>query len=229
MQLFLGKSTHLRGSPRQQSPFDHIRLHGSLQLHLSLLSFLFCFFYLGEYSSVHYFESFLTISFSYVSSYNSDTIFQDMLFLDKMLRHLHAISSSWDSFRQSDTFLPKIHQQLRSRGLPAYLAMAACITTLASVLFLSLGRIRHHWDGRIWDVDTTWPQGIIVHSSPRDMAANNTLGVSPTIHKVENSLDISMMNLQCALIVSEATRVGQGSQLAFTRTRSGGEDHKSFD
>lgn len=148
-----------------------------------VFSFIFSllFFHLWEYSSVLRFEGFLTISFSCVSSHNSDTVFQNMLFLDKMLRHLHAISSSWDSFRQSDTFLQKMHQKIRSRSLPAYLALAACLTTLASLLFLSLGRIRHHWDGRIWDVDPTWPHGIVVQSSPRDMAANNTLGVSPTI------------------------------------------------
>ena len=99
-----------------------------------------------------------------------------MLFLDEMLQHLHAISTSWGSFRQSNTFLQKTHQHLRSRSLPAYLALAACLTTLASVLFLSLGRIRHHWDSQIWDVNTTWSQDIVVQSSPRGMAANNTLG-----------------------------------------------------
>ena len=99
-----------------------------------------------------------------------------MLFLDKMLPHLHAISSSWDSFLQSSTFLPKIHQQLRSRSLPVYLALAACLITLASVLTLSLGRTRFDWTSRIWDYDTTWSPGIVVQSSPRDMAANDTLG-----------------------------------------------------
>ena len=100
-----------------------------------------------------------------------------MLFLDKMLRYyLHAMSSSWDSFRQSDTFSEKMHQRLRSRSLPAYLALAASLTTIASVLFLSLGSVRFHWDGPIWDANTTWSQGIVVQSSPRDMAANNTLG-----------------------------------------------------
>ena len=122
-----------------------------------------------------------------------------------------------------------MHQHLRSRSPPAYLVLAACLTTLASVVFLSLGRIKYHWDNQVWDVDTTRPQGIFVPSTPRDMAANNTLGVSLTIHKFENSLDMIMVTLQCALIVSEAVRGGQRSQLALARTRSGGEDHKPYD
>ena len=160
-----------------------------------------------------------------------------MLFLDKMLRHvhtlpsswLHIISSSWDSFRQSNTFFQKMHQRLRSRTPPAYLVLAACLTTLASVIFLSLGRIRYHWDSKVWDVDTTRPEGIIVPSTPRDLAANNTLGVSPTIPKVRRSLYMITLTLQCALIVSKAVCGGQRSQLALTRTRSGGEDHKPYD
>lgn len=130
-----------------------------------------------------------------------DIFRQSSTFLQKMLQHLHtilsswlnAISSSWDSFRQSNTFLQKAHQQLRSRSVPSYLAFAACLTTLVSVLFLSLGRIRYHWDNRIWDADITLPQGSIVQSSPRDMAANDTLGVSLTICKEENRLHTIMM------------------------------------
>ena len=99
-----------------------------------------------------------------------------MLFIDKMLQHSHAITSFCESFRESNTFLHKKYQQLRSRSLPAYIALAACLATLASVLFLSLGRIRYHWDSREWDVDTTSSPGIVVQSSPRDMAANDTLG-----------------------------------------------------
>ena len=152
-----------------------------------------------------------------------------MLFIDKMLRHLQAISSSWDSFRQSNNFLKKMHQNLRSRSPPAYLVLAACLTTLACVIFLSLGRIKYYWDSQVWDVDTTSPQGIVVPSTPRDMAANNTLGVSLHTHKVEKRLDMIMVTLQCALIVSEAVRGGQRSQLALARTRSGGEDYKPRD
>ena len=76
-------------------------------------------------------------------------------------------------------------QHLRSRSLPTYLTLAVCLTTVVSALLLSLARIRNHWDSRTWDVDTTLPQGIVVQSSPREMAANNTLGVSPTVHEVE--------------------------------------------
>lgn len=159
------------------------------------------------------------ISIYLVSLHQFYLVIQNMLFLDKMLRHLHTIpsswsnfiSSSWDSFHQSNTFLQKMHQRLRSRTPPAYLVLAVCLTTLASVILLSLGRIRYHWDSQIWDVDTTRPQGIVVPSTPRDMAANNTLGVSPTIHKVENSLYMIMMTLQYALIVSKAVRGGQRS------------------
>ena len=146
-----------------------------------------------------------------------------------MHRQLLAILTSWGIFFRSDTLLQEILQNLRSRSLRTYLAMAAFLTTLAIVLFLSLGRIRYHWHSRTWDVDTSWPQGIVVESSPKGMAANNTLGVSPTIHRLKNSLYITMMTLRRSLIVPEATRVGQRSQLAFTRTRSGGEDHKSYD
>lgn len=94
-----------------------------------------------------------------------------------------------------------MHQKLRSRTPPAYLVLAACLTTLASVILLSLGRIRYHWDSQVWDVDTTRLQDIVVSSTPRDMAANDTLGVSPTTHEVEKSLYMIMMTLQYALVV----------------------------
>ena len=129
------------------------------------------------------------------------------MLLQKMLQNLLAVSSSWSSFYKSSNFLQKTLQHLRSRSLPTYLALAAFLTTVVSLLFLSLSRIRYHRDSRIWDVDITWPQGIDAQSNPRDMAANNTLGVSPTMHKVENSLYITMMTLQLTLIVPEATRI----------------------
>ena len=112
-----------------------------------------------------------------------------MLSIDKMLRHLHAtssswfntVSSSWDSFHQLNTFFKKMNQHLRSRTPPAYLVLAACLTTIVSVIFLSLGRIRYHRDSQWWDIDTVRPQGNVLLST-RDMAANETLGVSLTIH-----------------------------------------------
>ena len=101
-----------------------------------------------------------------------------------------------------------MYQRLRSQTPPAYLVLAACGTTLACVILFSFGRIRYHWDSRVWDVDTTSPQGIVIPSTPRDMAANDTLGVSTTLHKVENSLSMIMMTLHYALIVSKAARGG---------------------
>lgn len=151
------------------------------------------------------------------------------MLLQKMHQNLLAISSSWGSFYKSNNFLQKTLQHLRSRSLRTYLALAAFLTTAVSLLFLSLSRIRYHRDSRIWDVDIIWPQGIVTQSTPANMAANNTLGVSPTMHEVENSFYITMMTLQLTLIVPEATRISQRSQLAVTRTRSGGEDHKSYD
>lgn len=147
-----------------------------------------------------------------------------MLLSQKMLRHLSAVSSSWGSFYKSNEFSQDMLQRLRSRSLPTYLALAACLTTVASLLLLSLGRIRYHWDSQIWDVNTTWPQGIVDQSTPRDLAANNTLGVSIVI----NGLYITIMILQLTLIVPEVTRVGQRFQLALTRTRSRGEDNKPY-
>ena len=123
-----------------------------------------------------------------------------MLFLDKMLRHLHAIpsswshfiSASWDYFHQPNPFLQKVHQRLRSRTPPAYLVLAACLTTLASVILLSLGRIRYHWDSKVWDVDTIRPQDIVIPSTPRELAANNTLGVSPTTQPLYDHDDLTI-------------------------------------
>ena len=250
----LARSATFSRSPRQQClPVCHVSsacssdfLQDILQLQLPpffWLFYIFCYFFLGGVLASNKFLSrfqrrlAIYISIYFVSLHHFHIVIQNMLFLDKMLRQLHAIpsswlhviSSSWDSFHQSNTFLQKMHQRLRSRTPPAYLVLAACLTTLASVILLSLGRMRYHWDSQVWDVDTTRPQGIVVPSTPRDMAANNTLGVSPTRHKVENSLYMIMMTLRYALIVSEAVRSGQRTQLAFTRTPSGGEDYRPSD
>lgn len=190
-------------------------LHDILQLQLPCLFRLFGLFgffrfFVVVWVSTNFHRLFaIYISIYFVSLHQFYIVVSKMLFLDKMLRHLHAIlsssshfiSSSWASFQQSNTFLQKMHQRLRSRTPPAYLVLAACLTTLASVIILSLGRIRYHWDSQVWDVETTRPQGIVVPSTPRDMAANNTLGVSPTIHKSGKSLYMIMMTLQYALIV----------------------------
>lgn len=119
-----------------------------------------------------------------------------MDYLQKLLQHLHAVSSSWDSFYESNTFFQKTRQRLPSRSLPRYLLLTAFLTTVASALFLSLRKIRSHRDGRIWDVETSWTQGSAVQLSPRDMAANNTLGVSPNIHERARKVHSSMMNRQ---------------------------------
>ena len=111
--------------------------------------------------------------------------------VQKMRHHLAAISSSWDSFYESNTFLHKLRQHLPSRGLPKYLALAAFITTVASVSFLSLGMIRYRRDSHIWDIETTWRPGSAVQLSPRDMAANDTLGVSPTMHERAMSVQLT--------------------------------------
>ena len=103
--------------------------------------------------------------------------------LQKFLQHLHAISSSWDAIYESNTFLQKLRQRLPPRSLPRYLAFAAFLTTIMSTLFLSVRKIRDRRDGRTWDVETSWTQGSAVQLSPRDMAANNTLGVSPDIRE----------------------------------------------
>ena len=116
-----------------------------------------------------------------------------MLFLDKTLWHFHHIASSWASFCQSNPTLTYLPRKITTRSLPAYLALATCLTILASLLFFSLDRITYRRDGRIWDVDTTAPQSIVVPSRPRDMAANDTLGVSPTIAEIESSLYVTML------------------------------------
>ena len=137
------------------------------------------------------------ILFSCLFFYNRYTLVQSMLFTNKMRPHLHAImSSSWDPFHQFKTFLQKTQQQLRSRSMPAYLAMAAFLTILASLLLLSLGRIKYHWDSRTWDVGTTKPQDIVVPSSPRGMAANNTLGVRLPTLEMGDCFQITIMRSQ---------------------------------
>lgn len=115
----------------------------------------------------------------------------------------------------------KMLQHVRSRSQPTHLVLAAWLTTLAYILCFSRGRIRYHWGSRIGDVDTISPQGIVVQSTPREMAANNTLGVSPTTYQVENSLYNAMMILQFTVIVPEVTCIVHRSQLAFARTKSG--------
>ena len=147
----------------------------------------------NAYSSVVYLTRFLL----HLSSRYPLCLFSLMELLQKIPQQLLAISSSWDSFYESNSFLQKLRQHLPSRSLPRYLALAAFLTTVASALFLLLRKIRYHRDGRIWEVETSWTQGSAVQLSPRDMAANDTLGVSPTMaRKRQKSFYVTMMSRQ---------------------------------